>query len=117
MTRIIIEAIPAEQQRYDTLGDWFWDAHGNLIIRVTGTDVIDQDDVFLIALHELIEVKLCHKRGVTQGAVDAFDMAFTEEGEPGDHPDAPYRKEHRQAMILEHLMANFLGHTDYGSIE
>lgn len=115
--RIIIEALPQDQMRYDTTGDWFFDQEGNLVIQVVGSDPFDDDSAFLVALHELIEVKLCHKAGITQGAVDTFDFAFTGKGEPGDDPAAPYRNQHRQAMILEHLMALFLGKFDYGVVE
>lgn len=117
MSRIIIEAIDADKQRYDTLGDWYFDKNGDLIIRVTGVDPLEQDDVFLVALHEMIEAKLCHRNGVTQGAVDAFDMQFKADGEPGDHPDAPYRKEHRCAMLIEHQTALMMGKFDYGVVE
>jgi len=116
-TKIIIEAIPQEQQRYPTSGDWFFDTEGNLLIRVTGSDVFDEDEAFLIALHELVESKLCAKHGITQGAVDKFDMAFEGEGEPGDDPAAPYGREHRAAMILEHAMALMLGLWTYGRVE
>lgn len=125
--RIIIEAIDHKDQRYDTSGDWYFDrSNGDLHIKVDGADVLDQDEAFLIALHELVEAKLCHKAGVTEGAVDAFDFKFeadraagkhSEEAEPGDHPDAPYRKEHRCAMLIEHMMAIFLGRFDYGRME
>lgn len=127
MPRIIIEAVEYKDQRYDTLGDWYFDrANGDLIIRVTGADPLDQDEAFLIALHELVEAKLCHKHGVTEGQVDEFDFAFeadraagkhTEDEEPGDHPDAPYRREHRCAMLIEHMTALFLGRYDYGKVE
>lgn len=117
-TRIIIEAVPQEQQRYDTLGDWFWDDAGNLVIRVTGADPFDQDEAFLIALHELIEVKLCAKHGITQGEVDAFDLEYDgERDEPGDDPAAPYQREHRCAMMIEHTMAMMLGLWSYGKVE
>lgn len=115
-SRIIIECLPQEQMRYDTTGDWFWDNDGNLIIQVVGGDPLDDDAAFLVALHELVETKLCHKAGITQGAVDTFDFTFKGEGEPGDHPDAPYRVQHRHAMLIEHMMALFLGKTDYGSV-
>ena len=116
---IIIEVVPdTSHQRYDTVGDWFWDAEGNLRIKVVGADPVDEDSAFLIALHELVEAKLCFNAGVTQGAVDAFDMSQSAtDGEPGDSPEAPYRTQHRQAMLLEHLMANFLGLLDYGIVE
>lgn len=114
--KIIIEAIPHETQRYDTQGDWFCDGEGNLRITVSGESILDPE-TFLIGLHELVEVVLCHRRGISQKAVDEFDFKFKGEGEPGDHADAPYRKEHRQAMIIEHLMANFMGLDAYGAIE
>jgi hypothetical protein len=117
LSKIIIEYLPQDRMRYDTTGDWFFDAEGNLVIQVVGGDPFDQDEAFLVALHELVEVKLCHSAGITQGAVDAFDFTFEGEGEPGDHPDAPYREQHRRAMLIEHLMANFLGKTDYGRVE
>jgi len=119
---IRIEFIPAAEQRYDTWGDWFYDEKGDLVIKVSNDveGMPTADHQFLVALHELIEVKLCEKRGITQKMVDAFDMsepALSSEGEPGDLPDAPYRKEHRFAMIIEHLMAHELGLTGYGKVE
>lgn len=114
--KIIIEAIPQKDQRYDTSGDWLFDDEGNLRIFVTGESII-HDEAFLIALHELVEVKLCHKRGISQAAVDDFDFNFKGDGEPGDDPKAPYRLEHRQAMLIEHQVANFLGLLPYGKVE
>lgn len=126
MTRIIIECIPAEQQRYPTDGDWYFDkSNGDLHIKITGSDVLSEDRRFLYALHEIVEAKLCFNHGVTEGAVDFFDIKFEkdreaglhgEDAEPGDHPHAPYRKEHRCAMLIEHMMAHFLGIDDYGEV-
>jgi hypothetical protein len=53
--------------------------------------------------------------------VDDFDAQFTEErhgddDEPGDDPRAPYRRQHRAAMLIEHMMASFMGLDSYGSI-
>ena len=53
MNRIDIRFIPGEEQRYDTLGDW-WFAEDCLHIRATG----DEPEAFLIALHELAVI-LC----------------------------------------------------------
>ena len=120
--QIIIESCEFSQQRYQTLGDWLYDNFGNLRISVcdaggNATDPLENDEAFLIALHELVEAKLCHRAGITQGAVDAFDFAFRGNSEPGDHPEAPYRVQHRQAMLIEHMMAHFLGLTTYGRME
>lgn len=116
MAKIIIEALPKGQLRYDTLGDWLTDQEGNLLIQVQGQDPLD-DEAFLLALHELVEAKLCHKRGISQDEVDEFDLNYKGVIEPGDDPKSPYRAEHRQAMLIEHLMANFLGIGDYGVVE
>ena len=62
---------------------------------------------------------LCRKRGITQKQVDDFDMSPEVsglEGEPGDLPGAPYAKEHRFAMLVEHLMAHELGIEGYGVV-
>lgn len=121
-TRIIIEAIDPDKMRLpeyreEGCGDWFWDAEGNLHVQVAcATDAWDDENAFLVALHELVEARLCFKSGVTQGAVDSFDSAFTGAGEPGDDPTAPYGKQHRAAGMIEHLCAIFLGKYDYGSV-
>lgn len=120
---IRIEFIPNSQQRYASWGDWFYDKNGDLVIRVSNDipELPTPEHQFLVALHELIEVKLCEKRGITQKMVDDFDMgavaaSIPKEEEPGDHPEAPYRKEHRFAMLIEHLMAHELGLTGYGTV-
>ena len=99
---------------------------GDLHIKSRGADVWEQEENFLVALHELIEARLYFKTGVTQGAVDSFDAKFEQErlsgwpnhdGEPDGDPDAPYRVQHRHAMLIEHMMTLFLGKTDYGTVE
>lgn len=103
------------QMRYDTLGDWYYEGD-TLIIKVA--EGLDPEVQFLIALHELIESKLCAVRGISQLDVDLFDFSDGAKiGEPGDHPKAPYRKEHRFAMLIEHLMAHEMGLLGYGEIK
>ena len=119
--KIVIESIPHAQQRYDTWGDWWFDPDGTLQIRVSSDvpEMPTEQHQFLVALHELVEVRLCQERGISQEAVDTFDMspkALACDGEPGDLPDAPYRREHRFAMLIEHLMAHELGLTGYGEV-
>lgn len=123
---IRIEFIQAKLQRYRTTGDWKFDDAGDLVIRVSNDDptLPTEDEQILVALHELVEVLLCRKRGITQAMVDDFDIhgvgsEYCQENgiEPGDHPEAPYRREHRFAMIIEHLMAHELGLAGYGEIK
>src|SRR5690349_13252315 len=110
--KIQIETIPHAQHRYSTCGDWF-EKDGVLHIKVS--EELTNKEALLVALHELIEVTLCKYRGITEKQVDEFDMEFEknrpegDDSEPGDHPEAPYRKEHFFATNVERLMASELG--------
>lgn len=112
---ITIKTIPHEQQRYPTVGDWWEDEQGNLEIRVS--DMGNPDYEALVALHEQVEFLQCKKRGITTAQVDAFDMQFEkdraaglhgEDDEPGDDPQAPYRREHFFATNIEALVSGEL---------
>lgn len=123
MTRIIIEALPPDQMRLDAYkeegcGDWFRDVDGDVHIQVASTaDIWENEATFLVGLHEMVEARLCHQARVTEAEVDAFDAAFTGEDQPGDHPDAPYQRQHRSAMVIEHMMAIFLNIWNWGTVE
>jgi hypothetical protein len=120
--RILIEAVERRDMRAlyrdnpEAAGDWFFDAAGDLHVHVRSIDVL-HDRAFLYALHELVEAKLCTARGITQDQVDEFDALYQGDGEPGDAWDAPYRREHRQACLVEYLMADMLGIPGYGAME
>lgn len=108
--KITIETIPHEQHREaagPTIGDWQFDPAGNLAIRVSALG--DPDYEFLVGIHEMLEAWLCHKHGIRQEDVDAFDRSHRVWDEPGEHPEAPYRCEHRFAEIVEKLVAHELG--------
>lgn len=106
-----IEVIRHDQQRYETVGDWYFEGE-NLVIKVS--ELGDWRQEMLIAIHELAEVLICKHRGITQEQVDAFDMKFEEDrepgnvDEPGDDPSAPYVKEHCIATGIERIMASEL---------
>jgi hypothetical protein len=69
----------------------------------------------LIAIHELTEMVMCERDGVSQTLVDNFDKVYEEsraEGntsEPGDDPGAPYYKQHGIASGIERIIATLLG--------
>lgn len=108
--RIVISTIPQSDQRYGTVGDYQRLDGNEWHIRVSETG--DWRFNLMIGLHELVEVMLCHKEGITDEQIDQWDFAFqpTERyDEPGDHPDAPYFKQHRRAELLERFLANWLG--------
>lgn len=125
--RFIIESIPHSSQAYPTCGDWRGDPDGAVHIYVSKE--MGKDSCFLVAIHELIEVYLLSKRGVTTKEVDAFDIKYekahreggkltgkrkkingkVDESEPGDDPKAPYFKEHQFATAVEQIVCTQLG--------
>jgi len=112
MHNIRIEFIQHKFQRYDTAGDWFYDHNGDLVIRVSidHPEFAKKEEHYLVALHELIEALSCDKNGINQDQVDEFDMGVGQHlEEPGEHKDAPYRKEHMFAMLVENLIAHEWG--------
>lgn len=112
MQSISIKVIPHIEQRYPTCGDWYYE-NGELMIRVS--KMTDDRFEFLVALHELVEVKLCELFGITQSVVDDFDMEYErtratdDDSEPGDSPKAPYRLQHCIATGVERTIAAFMG--------
>lgn len=104
---IEVKTIPHSAHRYaGTCGDWqLFD--GLMHVRVSATGNEDYD--FLIALHEILEAWLCHRRGIAEQDVTDFDKAFQGEGEPGDDPKSPYKAEHFFATTIERLVAQELG--------
>lgn len=135
--KIIIETIPHTQQRYPTVGDWYFQGpngearEGNLatdtlVIRVS--DLANWKEELCVALHELVEVAAAHAKGITVAQVDAFDMAFEQDrelrlksastqsdkdvilmDEPGDDPLCPIKREHSIATGIERILAAELG--------
>jgi len=105
--KITIKTIPHSEQRYDTIGDWWFDKEDNLEIRVSSTISYYADA--LVAIHELCEALLCKARFISEDSVTRHDLNFTGEGQPGDSPDAPYCNEHCIAEGIERIMCSALG--------
>ncbi len=115
--KITIETIPHGEQRYPTVGDWQWITPTELLIRVSemGNPVYEA----AVGIHEAVEALLCQQDGVTQAAVDRFDMAYErdrppfgipgDDGEPGDDPAAPYHRQHCFATAVERMLIAALG--------
>ena len=99
-----IVTIPEKEHRYDTCGDWLVDDFGAIRIRVS--EMGDWKAEATVAIHELIETAWCKAHGVTTGMVDAFDMDYPQDKNPGVDPAAPYFEGHKLAMQIEHLFAS-----------
>ncbi len=110
--KTIIESIPHATHRYPTCGDWYYQ-NDTLHIKVSAELPAPSRD--LVVLHELAEVMMCGAAGISQEQVDAFDTEYEknrkegDESEPGDHPDAPYFKQHQAATIIERIAASMMG--------
>lgn len=114
--RIVIDFIPHNDQRYSTLGDYFFDENGVLNIRVsdTGNEYYNE----LVAIHELIEEMVTRHRGIDEPMIMDFDKDFEEERELGLHTNgeepgfdnrSPYRDEHTVAEGIEMMLCGILG--------
>lgn len=125
--KILIETIPHDQQRYPTAGDWEFlqppfVKEGDVGISIKISELGDWRMEACVAIHEAIEVLMCKQNGVTQQAVDDFDMTYEkarkegDESEPGDDAKAPYYKEHQIATGVERILAVELG-LDWNSYE
>jgi hypothetical protein len=115
MLNIQIKTIPHDQQRYDTVGDyWVDDAEGKLQIRVS--DMGNWRYEALVAFHELAEYLMVTHQEIKIEEIDLFDMTYEgargvgdTQSEPGNSPDAPYHDAHLTATDLEVVLAMRLG--------
>lgn len=117
--KISIHTIPHAKQRYDTVGDYYVKG-GTLHVLIS--EMQDWRYEFLAALHELAEFFFTKNDGVTEREITIFDInyekdrsrgKYTSDQEPGNDPDAPYRKQHFVADIIERTAAMALG-IDWG---
>lgn len=110
---ISIRTIPHKSQAYDTVGNYWTGESGAM--HITVSDMGNSDYEFLVAIHELVEAKLCQNRGISDAEITDFDEAFENSrkrgdlSEPGDHPLAPYQNEHNYATAVERLLCAALG--------
>lgn len=117
MNGVVIKIIPHKEQRYETAGDWFFDADNILQIRVSKMSNWRYEQ--LVAYHEYAEAMICLSRGIEEKDVSDFDIKFEEirkqypeiigDMEPGYMITAPYYKPHRTATHLERVLAEELG--------
>ena len=113
---IVIEVISSEKQRYPTAGDWNWTfdpehavgKHRLDQLTIKVSDLGDYKYNLLVAIHELVEAILCHRDGISQELVDEWDKQHPSMEEPGDHPSAPYHKQHNKAMAIERMACELL---------
>ena len=105
-------------QEYPTVGNYKVSDNGERHLSFYISKLYDEDFELLVFIHELIEARLCQKRGISFDSITVFDKKFeelrsegvvTEDVEPGDAPDSPYRLEHQAAETVERVAASVLG--------
>jgi hypothetical protein len=102
MYNLNVKTIPHNDQRYETIGDWFMEG-GCLQVRVSS--MANSDYEFLVAIHEIIEKQLCKKMGITEQQVDAWDLMHEDNPEPGAMEGCPYREAHMISEGVERALA------------
>ncbi len=119
MKDIHIQVIPHAGQRYETIGDYFtMRPKSGPVEEFRISSLSDERYEHLVMVHELVERILCHHRGISNEAIDKFDLDFemrSADGEPGDDTECPNRAEHAFATRIERLLCEELGvsWTDY----
>ena len=115
MIKTEIKSVYKEGQRYDTLGDYYFE-DGKRIFSITKTGNQLFDD--LIFIHEFIEEVLTRNKGITEEEIYEYDLKFEEkvkngevdeDVEPGEQLDSPYKVQHSIAESVERIMLNHLG--------
>lgn len=104
---IHIKVIPESEMRPEVNGaDWFFDSNGDLQVRVS--PMSDWRREVLLGIHEAVEAIMCMHNGVSQAAVDAFDLEYDKthafDVNAGDDPKAPYVREHCLATAIERIL-------------
>jgi hypothetical protein len=67
---------------------------------------------YMCMMHEMVEKELTAVRGIDEPDIDKFDKWFLGQGlkgEPGDHEDSPYKREHRSSEMVERYMCELFG--------
>ncbi len=112
MLNLRISTVPDDQQRYNTVGDYYVNEKGEREFVIS--DMKDWRFELLTAVHELVESAICRHRGVTDEMIDRFDLEYDaarKEGdvsEPGDSSRAPYYDAHQFANKIEQALGREL---------
>lgn len=109
------QVIPHSEQRYPTVGDWWWEGD-TLHMRVS--KMSDERYEWLVMLHETIECIMCKLMHINEPDVTKFDEDFeaakeagqySDDDEAGDDEHAPYRIQHAIASVAERAIGAVLG--------
>lgn len=121
--QIQIEIVPLKEQRYETLGDYFF-KKGVLHFKITDTGNPLYNKMILI--HELVEQTLTEAKGIKESQILRHDLEFEKlikdglvdsDAEPGEHRNSPYRQEHLTAELVERLILTNLNQMTFAEYD
>ena len=107
MFNLRIDTIPHANQRYDTIGDWYYDERTR-VPRIFVSQLGNWKYEFLVALHEMIEWSLCNLASISPEDVDKWDMEHLDSDDPGSIPGCPYFYQHKTALLIERITAHVM---------
>src|SRR6266851_501002 len=115
--RITLDLVDHSAQRYNSVGDWYFDEHDSTHLIIKGTRLPNPALTFAqwaVGIHELVEALAALAAGVTAAEVDAFDQQFEldhahDDLEPGDDPRCPVFQQHQLALAVERMFIKALG--------
>jgi len=103
---IKVSFVEQDAQAYETLDDWRQVGDRlEFIITDTGNPVYNQ----MLLIHAMVERLLARNAGVSDETINAFDLEYKGNGEPGEEPDAPYRDAHLTAKAIEMTLSAQMG--------
>ncbi len=132
---INIKTIPHNEQRYRTVGDWWFENNRitttnfedsgikkqsvviEEVLEIRVSQMSDWKREYLVAQHEMNEAMLAHARGIRTEIVDAFDIQYEKERDEGKHQSweepgldskCPVYNEHLVATGIEMILAQQL---------
>lgn len=97
--RIEIEFIPQDQQRYQTLGD-YWEEPDRMVFKITQMSGLRS---LFVLVHEIWECYRTLKNGIKECDISDFDIGNPQLDDPGLDLEAPYHKEHMESDVLERM--------------
>lgn len=109
--RITLDLIPHSEQRYNTVGDWYFDPDDPEHLLIKGSELRGSATPWLqwaVPLHEAFEALASLAAGIGPEVVDEFDKTFElmhadDDKEPGDDPFCPIHRQHKAATRVEKL--------------
>lgn len=102
LKKITVEIIPHKKQRLGDVGDYYIDADGNGVVRIS--DLGNEPWNIALIIHELTEFLFVMKQGISMQEIDEWDK---KNNFNGFDKECPYVHEHAFATNLESMVLDY----------